>query len=203
MLLEYFTNSAKIHRTFGWVLKKRRMIKIVQYLIKSIPNYSSIRKSWEVALGSLATQGSNTPLQSKDIALFQRDWDLLFFFIPLSTKFVERHCPVPKGLRLNKSNNLPQFVTVERHCPVPKGLRHALKLALSTATDSRKTLPCSKGIETYLSILTCTHLTVERHCPVPKGLRPVYRIIQLISNVSRKTLPCSKGIETGILLWIR
>jgi len=49
------------------------MIKIVQYLIKSMPNYSNIRKSWEVALGSLATQGSNTPLQSKDIALFQRD----------------------------------------------------------------------------------------------------------------------------------
>jgi hypothetical protein len=49
------------------------MIKIVQYLIKLIPNSSGIRKSWEVALGSLATQGLNTPLQSKDIALFQRD----------------------------------------------------------------------------------------------------------------------------------
>jgi len=49
------------------------MIKIVQYLIKSMPNYSNIRKVWEVALGSLATQGSNTLLQSKDIALFQRD----------------------------------------------------------------------------------------------------------------------------------
>ncbi|WP_215770457.1 hypothetical protein [Haemophilus sp. SZY H68] len=49
------------------------MIKIIQYLIKSIPNYSNIRKSWEIAQGSLATQGSNTPQQSKDIAPFQRD----------------------------------------------------------------------------------------------------------------------------------
>ncbi|WP_342122666.1 hypothetical protein Q7612_06050 [Haemophilus influenzae] len=75
------------------------MIKVVQYLTKSIPNSSDIRKSWKVALGSLATQGSNTPLH------------------------VERHCPVPKGLRLVKPYKAKHIVSVERHCPVPKGLK--------------------------------------------------------------------------------
>ena len=36
---------------------------------------------------------------------------------------VERHCPVPKGLRLRKLSVLHFSLLVERHCPVPKGLR--------------------------------------------------------------------------------
>ena len=60
---------------------------------------------------------------------------------------VERHCPVPKGLRLALGQLIPLTPHVERHCPVPKGLR------------------LSMG--DYKGILSL----VERHCPVPKGLR--------------------------------
>ena len=59
----------------------------------------------------------------------------------------------------------------------------------------RKTLPCSKGIETAFTTLIAHSVNVERHCPVPKGLKPV-RCSFLKSTQRRKTLPCSKGIET-------
>ena len=146
------------------------MIKIVQYLIKSIPNYSNITKSWEMALGSLATQGSNTPPQSKDIALFQRDWNYAFWVMNVDP-YVERHCPVPKGLKRPVAISFLRWKLVERHCPVPKGLKRIKINVKINHFLSRKTLPCSKGIETLRLVYWCHHQTVERHCPVPKGLR--------------------------------
>ena len=40
-------------------------------------------------------------------------------------------------------------ITVERHCPVPKGLRQVTRNGINEVYAGRKTLPCSKGIETY------------------------------------------------------
>ena len=85
----------------------------------------------------------------------------------------------------------------------------------------RKTLPCSKGIETVFNIDACSSSFVGRHCPVPKGLRQPAVIVFIPYIMSedtalfqrdwdfpaipipvifwcRKTLPCSKGIETSI-----
>ena len=63
-----------------------------------------------------------------------------------------------------------ELTFVVRHCPVPKGLRLYIVKRLGNSF-SRKTLPCSKGIETV-------HHTKEN------------------ATEGRKTLPCSKGIET-------
>ena len=67
--------------------------------------------------------------------------------------------------------------------------------ALSASFVRRKTLPCSKGIETPLGSFSANVLTVGRHCPVPKGLRLGFCVVSRLV-LSRKTLPCSKGIET-------
>ena len=145
------------------------MLKFVQHLIKSRPNSLSLGKSWEVALVSLVPQGFKIPLQSEDTALFQRDWDLCFSFnskaMPKSedTALFQRDWDF-----LANVIGEPQFVG--RHCPVPKGLR-LLLLSTEIWLISRKTLPCSKGIETHMSELNSEFTFVGRHCPVPKGLR--------------------------------
>ena len=54
---------------------KKKMDKIVQYLIKSTPCFSHEGKSWEAIFSSLIHQGTKPPLQSKDPALLQRDWN--------------------------------------------------------------------------------------------------------------------------------
>ena len=59
---------------------------------------------------------------------------------------------------------------VVRHCPVPKGLRQEKSRQIATV-DGRKTLPCSKGIETKPTLFLTKSEIVVRHCPVPKGLR--------------------------------
>ena len=66
----------------------------------------------------------------------------------------------------------------------------------------RKTLPCSKGIETTKRVLIWKETRVVRHCPVPKGLRPTCRSCTPNCPASRKTLPCSKGIETLTLFYL-
>ena len=86
-----------------------------------------------------------------------------------TTLAVERPRPVPKGLRLQRIHLL-RILHVERPRPVPKGLR-LLILRLNPVRLSRKTPPCSKGIET-LNPFDFANLTiVERPRPVPKGLR--------------------------------
>ena len=152
------------------------MLKIVQHLIKSRPNSLSLGKSWEVALVSLVPQGFKIPLQSKDTALFQRDWDLFISLSLIQFSKVERHCPVPKGLRHYLQHCSNNAYKVERHCPVPKGLRHC-SLFYPWPNCRRKTLPCSKGIETYKLLISINWLAVERHCPVPKGLRPTIAFV--------------------------
>ena len=71
--------------------------------------------------------------------------------------------------------------------------------ALSTKAPnhprSRKTLPCSKGIETFCQSQVCVKDCVERPCPVLKGLRLMENSL-LETDSSRKTPPCFKGIET-------
>ena len=93
---------------------------------------------------------------SKDLALFQRDWNLLLTEIEWK-KYVERPCPVPKGLKLYLASGSKR---------VPNG---------------RKTLPCSKGIETWSSLLNTLATAVERPCPVPKGLKqPLFLVYVFI-----------------------
>ena len=217
------------------------MLKIVQYLIKSRPNSLSLGKSWKVALASLVPQGFKTPLQSKDTALFQRDWDNFCSTIP--QPFRRKTLPCSKGIETSKINQVVKHARVERHCPVPKGLRHPnwhvihfFYLSKDTALfqrdwddptpypvnvslvskdtalfqrdwdgqsdypylyPCRKTLPCSKGIETSNRFKFPARLYVERHCPVPKGLRHVKVFSGNSRSLCRKTLPCSKGIETA------
>ena len=62
---------------------------------------------------------------------------------------VERPCPVPKGLRPLVMASLTIRTFVERPCPVPKGLRHRSTHKMFDF-PRRKTLPCSKGIETQI-----------------------------------------------------
>ena len=222
------------------------MLKLVQHLIKSRPNSLSLGKSWEVALVSLVPQGFKIPLQSKDTALFQRDWDSCWPIWIVQSNSVERHCPVPKGLRqlaeqlyqvVNKSKDTALFQRDWDNCTYngwPSGCSSKDTALFQRDWDNwsfedhysrccRKTLPCSKGIETFLLLREQIDLlskdtalfqrdwdlaitqdfkpcAVERHCPVPKGLRRIKSRNTLHSPISRKTLPCSKGIETTIHL---
>ena len=66
----------------------------------------------------------------------------------------------------------------------------ALPIKAPNHPRSRKTLPCSKGIETPKPLRFDIILSVERPRPVLKGLR------LMLITVPVETLPCSKGIET-------
>ena len=48
-------------------------MQVVYYLLKSRANSLTFQKNWEVGLKGRITPASSIPLQSKDIALFQRD----------------------------------------------------------------------------------------------------------------------------------
>ena len=107
---------------------------------------------------------------------------------------------------------------------IGKRSSQALSIKAPNHPCSRKTLPCSKGIETIMKLEICDGLQVERPCPVPKGLRlnsflnilkiphverpcPVPKGLRLQPRLllslffCRKTLPCSKGIETVTLFF--
>ena len=71
-MLEKIKNRGKIGRTFYWLRKEQNM-QIVYYLLKSRVNSLTFQKNWEVGLKGRMTPASSIPLQSKDIALFQRD----------------------------------------------------------------------------------------------------------------------------------
>ena len=82
--------------------------------------------------------------------------------------------------------------SVERPRPVLKGLKLCLALYLSLV--SRKTLPCSKGIETRQDVLFRLSEYRRKTPPCSKGIETVIMFL-LRLFLCRKTLPCSKGIE--------
>ena len=88
---------------------------------------------------------------------------------------------------------------VERHCPVPKGLKLFLYFSMLPQV-CRKTLPCSKGIETEDVELNEWIYMGRKTLPCSKGIEtfPVVSISNIIPG--RKTLPCSKGIKIKFLL---
>ena len=84
--------------------------------------------------------------------------------------------------------------------PCSKGIETIADDAPSFSSPCRKTPPCSKGIETHHGVPRTRRSAVERPRPVPKGLRP-----DTLTNFDRfekgrKTPPCSKGIETEDIL---
>ena len=48
-------------------------MQVAYYLLKSRANSLTFQKNWEVGLKSRMIPASNIPLQSKDIALIERD----------------------------------------------------------------------------------------------------------------------------------
>ena len=131
---------------------------------------------------------------------------------------VERPRPVPKGLR-QSAHDTSVLPLVERPCPVLKGLKLTNHAELVRQHRGRKTLPCSKGIETYgvfgrfslvyrrktspcfkgIETNHCLHkhciAQVERLRPAPKGLKLICRFAVISVKKGRNTPPCSKGIE--------
>ena len=170
------------------------MDKIVQYLIKPIPYFSHEGKSWEAIFSSLIHQGTKPPLQSKDPALLQRDWKVFTSF-RLEIILASKDPPLlQRDWKRLLSQDVPSPTIVERPRPAPKGLKtnSPLRSFLNSSSKDpallqrdwdwcfcdrsqflmrRKTLPCSKGIETVHEQIHCTRQCVERPCPVPKGLR--------------------------------
>ena len=69
-MLEKIKNSGKIDRTFDL---ERKNMQIVYYLLKSRANSLTFQKNWEVGLKGRMIPASSIPLQSKDIALLERD----------------------------------------------------------------------------------------------------------------------------------
>ncbi len=71
--------------------------------------------------------------------------------------------------------------------------------ALSTKAPnhprSRKTLPCSKGIETFCQSQVCVKDCVERPCPVPKGLRLMENSLLEPDSSPR---PAPKGLKQSM-----
>ena len=65
---------------------------------------------------------------------------------------------------------LRSMAGVERHRPVPKGLKHVRQFNIRKQLG-RKTSPCPKGIETSCGLDLRIVKPVERHRPVPKGLK--------------------------------
>ena len=71
-MLEKIKNSGKIDRTFDWFRKEKNM-QSAHYLLKSRANSLTFQKNWEVGLKGRMIPASSIPLQSKDIALLERD----------------------------------------------------------------------------------------------------------------------------------
>ena len=141
------------------------------YLLKLRASSLTFPKNWEVGLKGRMTPASSIPLQSKDIALFQRDWDKSLLLIAESS-LCRKTLPCSKGIETKKvvKSNVPALG--RKTLPCSKGIETIVIPALKVELKGRKTLPCSKGIET----ITVSKLFTKLFC--------------------RKTLPCSKGIET-------
>ena len=194
------------------------MDKIVQYLIKSTHCFSHEGKSWEAIFSSLIHQGTKPPLQSKDPALFQRDWDRPIRIMRCCV-IVERPRPVPKGLRQWRILT-GFFMLCRKTPPCSKGIETSLltlfnwceELSKDPALFQRdwdiiffcnicyclveRPRPVPKGLRHFLFFLFDWVFTVERPRPVPKGLRQFSGSRSPTNRISRKTPPCSKGIET-------
>ena len=134
------------------------MSKNVQHLIKFIPYFSHEGKNWEPILPSLIHQGTKPPLQSKDPALFQRDWDITreeFSFQQeskdpalfqrdwdiVSNAFLKPRTTSKDPALFQRdwdSSSFSAFLItswVERPRPVPKGLRQAFSVKLPSSTS--------------------------------------------------------------------
>ena len=134
----------------GWCRKTSPCSKGIETYL--LPFYVSAIKSKDIALLERDWDASrlnwfSKTCTSKDIALLERDWDSPTTTIILGLGGVERHRPARKGLRLYPC------------------------LVLRNYFRSRKTSPCSKGIETRLGSYLRTLRLVERHRPARKGLR--------------------------------
>ena len=116
-----------------------------------------------------------------------------------TTPAVERPCPAPKGLKLLERILISLVLCVERPCPAPKGLKRT-GIPTASATCGRKTLPCSKGIETQADA-NLSQLTFRRKTlPCSKGIETSKKSESECNSLCRKTPPCSKGIETELSL---
>ena len=107
--------------------------------------------------------------------------------------------PCSKGIETGARDLSNYFWHVEKHCPVPKGLRLVTCYRITTTITCRKTLPCSKGIETLPHILVYRSQQGRKTLPCSKGIETGWRLIVHPTKPSRKTLPCSKGIETRLM----
>ena len=100
------------------------------YLLKSRANSLTFQKNWEVGLKGRMIPASSIPLQSKDIALLERDWDV-------DSRILGLLCPLSKDIALLERDwdhwntlNVKIRIFVERHRPARKGLRHACWIAI-------------------------------------------------------------------------
>ena len=193
------------------------MDKIVQYLIKSTHCFSHERKSWEAIFSSLIHQGTKPPLQSKDPALFQRDWDSANRTTRRNGRS-RKTLPCSKGIEtfwfsaFKNSAKSKDPALFQRDWDMLKlVLKWRTTLSkdpalfqrdwdqdmrrISSSHKCRKTLPCSKGIETPLSCYTKDSVFCRKTLPCSKGIETSFWRVRN-SRSCRKTLPCSKGIET-------
>ena len=132
---------------------------------------------------------------SKDIALFQRDWDLRSF-LNSSRNFSRKTLPCSKGIETLRLVLL-RSIECRKTLPCSKGIETLNHHMLLLRRLGRKTLPCSKGIETS-SVTSFTLTAVSKDIALFQRDWDLYPSC-LIMFFSRKTLPCSKGIETGCL----
>ena len=109
---------------------------------------------------------------------------------------VERHCPVPKGLKLGLTFTLTSFGSRRKTLPCSKGIETFQSVFSSEYPLCRKTLPCSKGIETHFRYSSVQIvLLVERHCPVPKGLKHYANKSSTSSAPVERHCPVPKGLR--------
>ena len=78
--------------------------------------------------------------------------------------------------------------------PAPKGLRQ-FQLEYHVQLKRRKTLPCSKGIETLVRQCCGGLYGVERPCPVSKGLKRFTNCINILKVTVERHRPAPKGLR--------
>ena len=103
--------------------------------------------------------------------------------------------PCSKGIKTYHRFAGYQAFAVERHRPVPKGLKPLIHFFKVIVISCRKTLPCSKGIETFRNRFRADLLS-RKTPPCSKGIETLNPCHSFTNSISRKTPPCSKGIET-------
>ena len=101
--------------------------------------------------------------------------------------------PCTKGIKTKCGSKSAFHGYVERHCPVRKGLRHQ-DLSVSYSILSRKTLPCTKGIKTPHGPMTKPQLWRRKTLPCTKGIKTDRGTIVIISRVERHC-PVRKGLR--------